>query len=83
MPIHGKQDDVQGRFDVVAVLVAENVKQIIKNVLENVGSVEVLATGDQDLSLIGITGNLHEGKIKRFANVILQMRESNPSLTHP
>ena len=58
VPVHRHEDDVEGGLEVAAVVVAEDVEEVVEHVLQHDGAVEVLAAAHQDLGLVRVAGYL-------------------------
>ena len=77
MLVHGQEDDVQGRLNVWAVFVSEDVKEVVEDAFEDERPLQVMLTRDQNLSLARIAGNLKVSKrmkIDRINKEVLTVR---------
>ena len=72
MPVHREQYDVHDPANVGAVLDAEDVEEVVEDVLQHCRPVQVLLTGDQNLRFIGVTRHLKfKVGIKTLGNVAM------------
>ena len=58
MPVHREQYDVHDPADVGAILDAEDVEEVVEDVLQHRRPIEVLLTGDQNLRLVRVARHL-------------------------